>query len=363
MWLLTARDLQHHALRFGLAILGIALLLATSILIGGVASGFSSSATRTVEAINPGAWVLPAGASGAFTSYATFDAAVGAGVVADADVLPLMIMRGVASAAAPVGVPPLPGAMQDIVLVGHVSDALGSPPVDEGRAAATSDEVVASSAAELPIGSRVGVGGLDLEVVGTTDRLTVFAGTPLLFVDIEVARVLIVERRPSATALVTSGTVIALPEGFVSIAADAVAADALRLTEDAVETIELVDVLLWVAAASVIGAVVYLSALSRLRDFAVLEALGASARWLLAGLAVQATLVAVVAAVLAIGIAQLLAPVSPLPVDIDPATFLRLPVLATVVGLVAGLGGLRRVVAVDPAAAFFDPAASSGPGG
>jgi putative ABC transport system permease protein len=357
MWLLTARDLQHRALRFGMAIFGTALLFAMVILVGGVASGFSSSATRTVDAINPGSWVLPDGASGAFTSYAAFDASNAEGVIADADVAPLMIMRGVATAeSADVALATLE-ATQDIVLVGHVPDALGSPPVDEGRAASASDEVVASSAAELAVGSTVAVGEQDREVVGIADGLTMFAGTPLLFVDLEVARALAVEGRPLATTLLTTGTVSAVPDGFVVIEADAVAADALRLIEDAVGTIDIINVLLWVVAASVIGAVVYLSALDRLRDFAVLKAIGASTRGLLAGLAVQATLVAVVAAVLAIGVAGLLVPVFPLHVEIDPATFVRLPLLAVGVGLLASLGGLRRAVAVDPAAAF------SGPGG
>lgn len=358
MWLLTARDLQHRALRFGMAIFGTALLFAMVILVGGVAAGFSSSATSTVNAMNEGTWILPEGASGAFTSYAAFDAGLADEVVADDEVVPLLIMRGVATSADADAVDPSSAeATQDIVLVGHAEAGLGGPPVDVGRAASGPGEVVASSAAELPIGSSVRVGERDLEVVGTADGMTMFAGTPLLFVDLEVARQIAVEGRPAATALLTAGTVSSLPDELVAIAATAVADDALRLIEDAVGTIDIINVLLWIVAASVIGAVVYLSALDRLRDFAVLKAIGASTRSLLVGLAVQATLVAVVAAVLAIGLAELLLPVFPLHVAIDRGTFIRLPLLAVGVGLVASLGGLRRAVGVDPAAAF------SGPGG
>ena len=364
MWLLTARDLQHRALRFGMAIFGTALLFAMVILVGGVAAGFSSAATSTVNTMNEGTWILPEGASGAFTSYAAFDGSLADEVVADDEVVPLLIMRGVATSAvadAAVDTDAVAAssaeATQDIVLVGHVAAGLGGPPVDVGRAATGLDEVVVSSAAELPIGSSVRVGERDLEVVGTADGMTMFAGTPLLFVDLEVARQIAVEGRPAATALLTAGTVSSLPDGLVAIAATAVADDALRLIEDAVGTIDIINVLLWVVAASVIGAVVYLSALDRLRDFAVLKAIGASTRSLLVGLAVQAAIVAVVAAVLAIGLAELLVPVFPLHVAIDPGTFVRLPLLAVGVGLVASLGGLRRAVGVDPAAAF------SGPGG
>jgi putative ABC transport system permease protein len=363
MWLLTARDLQHRALRFGMAIFGTALLFAMVILVGGVAAGFSSSATGTVNAMNEGTWILPEGASGAFTSYAAFDAGLADEVVADDEVVPLLIMRGVATSEAAEAVATDAAeassaeATQDIVLVGHVAAGLGGPPVDVGREASGLDEVVASSAAELPIGSSVRVGERDLEVVGTADGMTMFAGTPLLFVDLEVARQIAVEGRPAATTLLTSGTVSSVPDGLVAIAAAEVADDALRLIEDAVGTIDIINVLLWIVAASVIGAVVYLSALDRLRDFAVLKAIGASTRSLLVGLAVQATIVAVVAAVLAIGLAELLVPVFPLQVAIDPGTFIRLPLLAAGVGLLASLGGLRRAVGVDAAAAF------SGPGG
>ena len=63
--------------------------------------------------------------------------------------------------------------------------------------------------------------------------------------------------------------------------------------------------LLWIVAAVIIGSVVYLSALERQRDFAVLKAIGMSNRTLLASLALQAVLVALGAVALAAIIADL----------------------------------------------------------
>jgi putative ABC transport system permease protein len=346
MWVLTLRDLQHRWVRFGLAILGAALLFAMVMLVGGVASGFGYSASRTVEAINPHTWVVPEGASGAFTSYAAFDAAVADEVATDGAVTPAVVMRGVVDHA---------GTTQDIVLLGHRADALADVELIEGRAVSGTGEAVVAAAAELELGSGFTIGDRGFEVVGVAAGMTMFAGTPLVLLDLDAARELAFEGQPVATTLLVSSEEATVPAGYVALPASAVADDALRLIEDAVGSIRIIDVLLWIVAAAVIGAAIYLSALERLRDFAVLKAVGTSSRSLLLGLAAQAVLVALTAALLAIGLQALLVPIFPLDVYVEPATFVRLPLLAVAVGVLASLGGLRRAVRVDPAAAFAGP--------
>jgi putative ABC transport system permease protein len=66
----------------------------------------------------------------------------------------------------------------------------------------------------------------------------------------------------------------------------------------------------------------------------------------------QAVILAVLAALLSIGIALLLAPLFPIPVTIPAGASATLLALAVVIGVVASLAGLRRTVTVDPAAAF-----------
>jgi putative ABC transport system permease protein len=108
-------------------------------------------------------------------------------------------------------------------------------------------------------------------------------------------------------------------------------------------------------AAGIIGSIVYLSALERQREFAVLKAIGAANRSLLAGLALQAVLLSAAAAVLAAGIARLLAPGFPFTVEIPPLALPRLLGVAVLVGLAASTAGLRRAVGVQPALAFGGP--------
>ena len=87
----------------------------------------------------------------------------------------------------------------------------------------------------------------------------------------------------------------------------------------------------------------------------VLKAVGASNRSLLGGFAIQAVLLSAAAAVLAVGIATLLAPVFPFSVEIPALAFPRLVATAMLVGLAASVVGLRRAVAVQPALAFGGP--------
>jgi putative ABC transport system permease protein len=116
-----------------------------------------------------------------------------------------------------------------------------------------------------------------------------------------------------------------------------------------------VSILLWAVAALIVGSLIYLSALERTRDFAVFKALGVTTYSVLAGLALQAVLVAMVAGVVAGLLAVLLGPLFPMLVAVTTSAFLSLEATAIAIGLLASLAGLRRAVAVDPVLAFGGP--------
>ncbi|CKX01265.1 putative glutamine-transport transmembrane protein ABC transporter [Mycobacterium tuberculosis] len=78
-------------------------------------------------------------------------------------------------------------------------------------------------------------------------------------------------------------------------------------------------------------------------------------RSILAGLALQAVVVALLAAVVGGILSLLLAPLFPMTVVVPLSAFVALPAIATVIGLLASVAGLRRVVAIDPALAFGGP--------
>ena len=102
--------------------------------------------------------------------------------------------------------------------------------------------------------------------------------------------------------------------------------------------------MLWIVAALVVGSVIYLSALERLRDFAVFKAIGVPTRDIAGGLALQAIVVALLAALVGAVLSLALGPLFPMQVIVPGAAFVALPVIAVLIGLIASATGLRRAV-------------------
>jgi putative ABC transport system permease protein len=131
-----------------------------------------------------------------------------------------------------------------------------------------------------------------------------------------------------------------------------VAADLKRPLDQGLQTINFVAVLLWVVAAGIVGSIVYLTALERTRDFAVLKATGASNGALFVSLGAQALVLSGAAALVAVLMGTLLTPVFPMQVTIEASSFVALVIVAVVVAVIGSLFGLRRAITVDPALAF-----------
>ena len=119
-----------------------------------------------------------------------------------------------------------------------------------------------------------------------------------------------------------------------------------------VQSIVVTASLLWLIAAGIIGLIVYLSALERLRDFAVFKATGAPSRVIVGGLVLQAVFVSLAAAVLALGVSQVVGLGLPFPSQLGVSGITQLVVISLVVGVLASLAGVRRALTTDPAVAF-----------
>jgi putative ABC transport system permease protein len=182
--------------------------------------------------------------------------------------------------------------------------------------------------------------------------MTYFAGIPRVTVSLRRAQQLGLGGRRLATAIVASGAPAGTPPGLTRLENRQVEQDLARPIVQAKDTIGFIRILLWLVAAGIIGAIVYLSALERVGDFAVLKAIGVSARDLLAGLLIQAVLLSLLSALLAVGLQALIAPAVAMSVEVPTVTFLTLPLVAVLVGALASFLGLRRALAVDPALAF-----------
>jgi putative ABC transport system permease protein len=161
--------------------------------------------------------------------------------------------------------------------------------------------------------------------------------------------------QPLVSAIGLRGTPAEIPDGYQIVHRDVAVDDLLRPLQNALSAISYLAILLWAVAALIVGSLIYLSALERTRDFAIFKAVGVSTRSVLAGLALQAVVVAVVAAALGGLLSLALGPLFPIRVVVPTSAFVLLPVIAVAIGLLASVAGMRRVVTVDPALAFGGP--------
>lgn len=341
MLMLTLRDLRHRATRVVVVIVMAAVVFMLLFVMTGLVEQFNQEPFDTVEAIGADHWVVAEGISGPFTAVSVVPAdAVGA---VGGDAAPVVVARSSVT---------VDGATSEVVMVGHDPGSLGSPPTIAGRAVAGSGEAVVDESVGVDVGDVVMLSGAQVQVVGVSERTTVLAGIPLVFVSTADAQQLTFRDDTLISGVLVTGERPDVPAGLTVMSSDEVADSVLRPLEDAIASVDLVRALLWLVAALIIGAIVYLSALERQRDFAVLKAVGAPTRALMASLALQAVLVAVLSVLIAIVLQALLVPMFPMSVTVPTRALWQLPVFAVVMALVAGLAGMRRVATSDPALAF-----------
>jgi putative ABC transport system permease protein len=348
VWRDTLRDLQWRRRRFVIAVVGASLVFAVTLLIGGLADSFRAEARRTVDALAIDGWVVRYGTIGPFTGVAL----VSADLAAD-----MGRISGVrrADAIAILPQPVHPSKFPSAQVWGHVIGGIGTPPVTEGRREQRSGEAIVDDRLGPRVGAKITVGGLPFVVVGRTHGLTLFGGQPNLYVPIGDLQRISFNGLHMATAIAVRGHPSGAPEGMHVVSPEELRIDFLQPVKNAIGAIDTIRLLLWIVAGSIIGAVVYLSALERLRDFAVFKATGASTSNLFAGLMLQSTLLSVVASVLSVGVARLLVPIFPLSVDVPVSSQFLLVGVAVIIGGVASLFAVRRASTVDPAIAFGGP--------
>ena len=346
MLTITLRDLQFRKRQFAIAIIGAGLTFALALLLTGVSAGFDAEAEDTIDAIAADGWVVEKGVSGPFTSLSAIPVATEK---------KLNRQKTVEKTAPFVALSQTMRRDGELVIInvnGVRPGGLGAPEPDEGTALRRPGEAVVDTGTGAEIGSTFTMAGKKFRVVGELDNRTYLGGQPVVYTTISDAQDLAFEGRPLANAILFTGNLESVPRGFSELTNDEVEEDMKRPLKGATKSIDILRLLMWIVAAVIIGAVIYLSALERLTDFAVLKAVGGESRSLAIGLSLQAILASVIAAGLAAAFAVALRPAFPLPVTIRPSAYLLMVVVAVLVGVLSSLAALRRVLRVDPALAF-----------
>jgi putative ABC transport system permease protein len=339
------RDLQWRRRRVVIAVIGTALVFSITLVLSGVSHGFDVETDRTMAKFGTDGWIIREGAAGPFIGQAPLPGSTVAAVRGETGVT---AASAVIFSRKTVGL----GSPKEVNLFGVESDGVAVPAVDHGRAPRASDEIVVSTTLHYDIGDEIVVSGEPFRVVGTIANWTAVAGVPNVLVTLNDAKQIAFVGQPIISAVAVKGTPRAVPPGTRFMNNADARRDLLRATSNARSGIELIGLLLWLVAATIIGSVIYLSALERVHDFAVFKATGTSSATILADLVVQALFLSLVAAGIGVFIAEVLAPRFPVPVVIPASALLLLLTLAMAVGLLASLAGMRRAVMVDPAVAF-----------
>ncbi len=345
MFLISLRDLQWRRRRFLIGVVATGLVFALALLITGIGASFRNEVHRTVDAMGADAWVVPSGVSGPFTASTAFAASTADAVGTAPGVrraTPLAVLRFT------VRTPNL----KDINVIALEPGGVGSPSPKEGRSFTRAGEAVVDNRLGLGVGETITIGDLRFRIVGKTSGVTFLAGTPTVFVPLADAQRLAFGGQDLATSIATEGVPRQVPPATKVMSNAEVISDLQRPLQQATQTINFLCVLLWIVAAGIIGSIVYLQALERVRDFAVLKATGTTNVALLGGLAFQAVLLSLLSAVAAVVLSAVLSPILAMPAEISRGAYLFLPVVAVLVGVLASLAGLRRAVGVDPALAF-----------
>ncbi len=338
MWHAALRDLVWRRKRYAISAFGAAVVFAVGLAVTGVSDAFPAELDRTFETLRASSFIVPDGVSGPITGAQPFDP-----FVLPPDVDPMAYLVQTANPEEPrmVAVFGLtPGEAEPTVARGSQLGGLDQAIVDSGAGAA------------FDVGATVEVSGRSFDIVGQVDHLSVNAGMPIVVIPLETFQATLLGGLPMATAGISRDTSIEAPPGFHVVSAEAAREDTLRILGNATSTIELVKVLLWVVAALIVGSVMYLSVVERTRDFAVFKAIGTATGPMAAGVAIQAVVLSVTAALMGEILAFLIAPLFPLEVLLSRSALLGLPAVALLVGILSGAFALRRAVSVEPALAF-----------
>jgi putative ABC transport system permease protein len=346
MVMITLEDLRFRSRQFLIAVAGAGLVFAMTLLLTGLAAGFHVEINQTVQGMGAQSWVLAAGSSGRIAALSTIPASAVSDVAGERGVTqadPLIVVPQ----AAQVGTD-----LRSVNIVGSRPGGLGSSAATTGRRATGSGEAVVDQRMHLGLGQHFSVSGRSFTVVGTVADRTLLGGVPNAYVPLGDAQQAVYGGRPLIGAVLTKGIPRALPPGLATYTNSQIEAASLTQMDSGVSSINSSRFFMWVIAAVILAALVYVTSLERTRDFAVLKSLGCSSWLLFVGLATQAVLVAFVAAAVGAVIANFMTGLFAQPVDIPGSAFITLPVSALAVGLVASLAALRRAVSSDPALAF-----------
>jgi putative ABC transport system permease protein len=346
-----------------LTVLGTATSLLLVLVLGGIFTGAVQQVTQYIRTSPADIFISQAGVRTMHMS---------ASVLPPETTRKAVAVRGVAWAA-PIGFASGsiagPQGRQLTYLFGYdTGTGHGGVPLVDGHAPGPGEAIVDEQAAEhlgVGLGGRVTVMGVPLRVVGLSSGGTSITNTTAFVDQDEFARihddqvsyVLVRAAAGSDPGTVAARLRAALPQATVQTRSQFAASEARVVTDMSADLLRLMSTIGLLIALAVIALGLMSATLSRLRDFAVLKALGSTTRRLIGAVVVQVLWTMSLAVTVAVAVALLLGRLIPLAaptvqIAVTVPAAAQTAALAAGVGLVAALWPLHRVASIDAATAF-----------
>lgn len=237
-----------------------------------------------------------------------------------------------------------------------------------GRTPGSGEAIVDERAVEglgVGLGDTVTVLGARLRVVGLSSGGSSITNTTVFVAQPEFAKIrggvpsyLLIGAEPGADASTVADRVRqAVPGVTVQTREEFAASEARIVTDMSADLLRLMSTIGLLIALAVIALGLMTATLNRIREYAVLKALGATTRRLAGSVTVQVLWTVALASLLAATFAQLLSWTLPVlapavSISITSAALTQTTLGALAVGLLAALWPLRRIATLDAATAF-----------
>ncbi len=372
------KDMAYRKARVILTTIGITVLIALILMLGGIMNGMRIQAQQYPTFTGANIWISAEGSGSAFIGFSLLVPEHLAYLGGAQPLKPESVSPLVFAHARPV----IRGKPGKAVVVGYKPGKLGGPTrfdLTEGRLFTASQyeewaeadipprEVVVDEKMNLEIGERILIGNKDLKVVGKTKSLMFVLDTPLLFMDLRTAQEVLLKNSLHVNMMIAQTAGGYTPEKAAkeieNFDAELKTIDVRTLKQtlgDIIDTyvdepmkaVQFLRVMLWVAAGLIVGMITYVTTLEKTQEIGVLKAIGASDLYVSSLIIKQVVLMSVIGVVCGLILSYIFAVAAPIFVSIHPVESGIVVLISFIVCCAGGYLAGRKVITVDPMVAF-----------
>ena len=375
---LFLKDMAYRKARVILTTIGITVLIALILMLGGIMNGMRIQAQQYPKFTGADIWISAEGSGSAFIGFSLLVPEHLAYLDGAPPLKPQSLSPLVFAHARPV----IRGKLGKGVVVGYKTDKLGGPTqfeLTEGRLVTASEyegwaeadipprEVVVDEKMNLEIGERILIGNKDLKVVGKAKSLMFVLDTPLLFMDLRTAQEVLLKNSLHVNMMIAQAAEGYTPEkaakDLENFDAELKTIDVRTLkqtlgdiiatyVDEPMKAVQFLRVMLWIAAGLIVGMITYVTTLEKTQEIGVLKAIGASNFYISSLIIKQVVLMSVAGVVCGLILSYIFAVAAPIFVSIHPVESGIVVLISFVVCCAGGYLAARKAIAVDPMVAF-----------